>query len=101
VSEDEKIQCLNEYRKNDIGKSILLDIDGNYGKWMKKNRGDGSFFSDSSNVIAHNGILCQRTSDYLVRNTEKEWNLFALTIMLKDRYRPEGNISRGDILDFN
>ena len=101
VSEDEKIQCLNEYRKNDIGKSILLDIDGNYGKWMKKNRGDGSFFGDPSNVIAHNGILCQRTSDYLVHNTEKEWDLFALTIMVKDRYRPEGNISRGDILDFN
>lgn len=103
VSEDEKIQCLNEYRKNDIGKGISLDIEGDYGKWMKKNRGDASasFFGNSSNVIAHNGILCQRAPDYLVHNTEKGWDIFALTILLKDRYRPEGNISRGDILDFN
>lgn len=70
---------------------------------MKKNRGDASasFFGNSSNVIAHNGILCQRAPDYLVHNTEKGWDIFALTILLKDRYRPEGNISRGDILDFN
>lgn len=104
MEETEKIRCLREYRIKTGSYDILIDIDGDYGKWIEKFRG-GSVSGEPSNITAHNGVLCRKTTDFLLHHTAysagREWKLFALILLLKDRYRPNGDISRGNILDFN
>ena len=99
--ENEKVQYLKEYRtKRRSNSCVWKMIDKNYVYWLKRIRKDTPPW-ECPNVIVHNGVICAEMMDGAYSYNNKGWEKFALLILLKDRYRPNGDISRGNILDFN
>lgn len=94
---NKKTQYLEEYKTKTRSHLIPLKVYGKYGKWLNKFSKTAAEISPI--IIVHNGVICTSPNGIYptIKEYNKIWEKLSVLLLLKDRYRPNENISRNNI----